>query len=153
MKAILICLILIFISEIAFSENVDSSAIKQYEENAIMLQSNGWSRTFVKGGNRVKMGAGFRNLKTEYEKSSTAALGEFKEFKKCNMKAGIWSGVYAVGLIAGAAVIEATPIGGLVAMAAAFIPYGISIKNLIKGQNHFQKSIWLHNRDVLTKEK
>ncbi len=134
MKTILVCLILIFISETAFSGVADSTAIKQYEENAIMLHNNGWNRVFLKGGTRIKMGPGFRNLKAEYEKNSVAALGEFQEYKKCNRKAGILAGVYTGVFIAGAAMIEVTPLGGLAAIAGAFIPYGISIKGSSKNR-------------------
>lgn len=149
MKTILIYLVLIFLSETAFSSIGDSTAIRKYEENAIMINASGLSSGYIKGGKRIKMGLGFKNLRAEYEKFSPDALKQFNEFKKCQHKTAIWCGAFTMGLVAGAAISVVAPLGAAVAITGSFVSYGIAIKNAIKGTNHFQKSIWLHNRDVL----
>jgi hypothetical protein len=154
MKTILFCTMIIFLTSAAcVAATPDSSIINQYEKEAIYLHTGFFKYNYIKGGEKKKLGVGLKNLRTEFEKTSPGALAEFKEYKKCNKRAGLWIGATYAFAFGSVALLEATPVGALVTVAGILVPMGFSMNNIIKSENHFQKSIWVHNRDILAKAK
>jgi hypothetical protein len=146
----IIFFIILFISFSAKSQivNTPDSLIKAYEQGSIMLQNT----NYVINGESYKMG--FRERKIgETLKTNPMANAEFELFKKGQNKANVWN---TVGLLAGLSslllVNQNTDKGlytGLTVMGVGCL--AVSIPMIGKSRKHFQKSVWIYNRDLLKK--
>jgi hypothetical protein len=124
------------------------SLIKAYEQGSIMFQNS----RYVINGESYKMG--FRERKIgDILINNPTAYTEFELFKKVQNKANVLN---AVGL--GAAIVSLllvnrdTDQGLFTGLTVAGIGcLGVSIPMIGKSRKHFQKSIWIYNRDLLKK--
>jgi hypothetical protein len=125
--------------------NTCDSLIKAYEKGSIMLQD----RKYVINGESFKMGFGQRKI-GEALKKNPIAYTEFELFKKKQTKGMLYS------LIGGGATIasiltnknsDKTLSTGLSIVGIGFLAVSFPITS--KSKKHFNKAIWLYNRDVL----
>jgi Family of unknown function (DUF6010) len=121
------------------------SLVKAYEQSSIMLQGNKYSIN----GTSYKMGFGNRNI-GETLKKNPMAYAEFELFKK-NQKKGL-----VLNLVGGGAALASILVNqktdkalftGLSVVGLGCL--GFSIPFTSKSTKHFNKAVWLYNRDVL----
>jgi hypothetical protein len=128
--------------------NTRDSLVKVYEQGSIMLQDK---HQYVINGTSYKMGFGNSKI-GETLKKSPMAYAEFELFKKKQKKALVLNLVGGGAAIGSFLVNQKTDKALFTGLSIAGIAcLGVSIPLTIKSTKHFNKAIWLYNRDVLLK--
>lgn len=117
-----------------------------YDTETIYMQKNG----FIKNGKLTKYGFFYKNLKRELAKSPNTIV-ELDDF---NRKQKTALGLYAAGagiVLFGASQVNENETASLIALAAGVSLCVVSLINYADGTNSMHKAVWLHNRNILSK--
>jgi Family of unknown function (DUF6010) len=146
-QAFLIVFITLFYAFSAKSQVVSSqdSLVKKYEQGSIMLKD----KQYVINGTSFKMGHGHMKISETFKKSPLA-YAEFELFKKNQKKGILLNIVGSAAAIASFFVNQNTDKALFTGLSVAGIGcLGWSIPITSKSKRHFNKAIWLYNRDLL----
>jgi hypothetical protein len=126
--------------------NACDSLIKVYEKSSILLQD----RKYVINGESFKMGFGQSKI-GKVLKKSPMAYAEFELFKKLKIKATAFE---LLGLSAAATSLifinkntDQALYTGLTIVGIGCLSVAIPIRG--KSKKHFQRAVWIYNRDLL----
>ncbi len=134
---LLTCLIIIF------QVSAQQGLKERYETKTVYPQSR-----FFQSKNGLIPPREFKAMLLKFDDSKW----QFDEYKK-DQKTGIWMGVLSLGvMVTGGAFLEENNGLGIGLFAGAWIPYFLSISKLSQARNHYNKSIWYYNRDILLEE-
>jgi len=129
-----------------FNALAQQSILDQYDSETIYMQNNG----FIKNGQLTKYGFFYKNLKKELAKSPNTKI-ELDNFKRKQKTAiGLYAGGAAIVLL-GASQVNESETTSLIALTAGLGLCVASLINFIDGTNSMQKAVWLHNRNILSK--
>lgn len=118
----------------------DSIIIRRYYERNTILWTG--KKKYFKDNQSYPL----KNIVQEFE-FSKEALVEYNQYKKYQRRSwvayGLSLGFFATSVLADRAEI------GFPALGATVIGFGFFIGSQQRGLHHFQRAIWVHNRDVL----
>lgn len=145
---IVVTLIMLLVVLVTTAQTVDTSLKTLYNQQTIYLVGN----KYFKNGEKKKSGIFFQKLKKEFVNVSPDTEMEISLAVKNAKIANICSGTALIlvygGLFTLATLPEAVSLGAMTGGLVFLVPtiiYGIS------SQRHLAKSVWLCNRDILTK--
>lgn len=125
----------------------DSPVLKQYDKESIFLQGN---RSYIKNGERHRVGMFFKKLEKEMEISPVGIL-EYKKAKRNRgfaLAANIGLGISYAYLVSNDK-IYSSPRNALLWSSSVLALSVVSIKFNMKAYNDTQRALWYRNRDVL----
>jgi hypothetical protein len=131
---------------------VDSVLKQRYEAETIYMDGN--NSCYYKNNKLHKRGLFNRKLRKEFDSCSVESK---QEIANCihNQKTGsgcsVSSGIIFFGSFVALPFVAAPLAAGIAVV--AFVPYTIGVIKLYKANRQFNKAIWLHNRDVVLKNK
>ncbi|MEZ4722773.1 MAG: hypothetical protein R2813_12940 [Flavobacteriales bacterium] len=117
------------------------SVIKSYNENSIYMRNS----RYYKGGEKLPYGLFLHKFKKELADSPEA----LEAFHRYRVKSYVGAGIVLLSVPAGIATTVATA-----SPAGLFVFLGIYTSGLvlaIDAQNQLHESVWLHNRDALSR--
>jgi hypothetical protein len=135
---------LIFTS-VSIAQVSEDALRAKYEQEAIYTFNN---NKYVKGGETKRTGFLGRKLTSEFTHTSEG-MQEFQQYRK-KAKTGFWLTTGAVaGLFGSAVLISVNPALGIAAYSAVIATSITGGVFAIKSQEHFERAVWLRNRDEL----
>jgi len=129
------------------SLSAQESAVKQYQENSIYLQSRFGGYKYIKEGKVYRKGFMAFKLKRELQVSPNAII----EFKKYQRNKWLAAGIGIGGYVLLASSFDVSN-GGSVNINTYFISLGTFATCALvakHSRNKLHKSVWLYNQDIL----
>lgn len=124
-------------------------ALKTYDRGAIYLNATFWGTRYIKDSRSYPVGLGFRKLKRELE-FSPMALEEFGRFRRSRRTSTLLTVAGLAGWFVAPSLIATNEDAAVTAFLGGTVLVFASIPINFQGNNRLAKSVWLHNRRVLS---
>lgn len=130
--------------------NTPDPSKETYEKETIYL--NGSMSEYTKNKTDHRVGFFARKLKKEFANCSEETQNEMGACVKKKKRGALLlsaGGVLLIGALVVAPLVTGPIVAGLAI--SGLVPYTLGTVDLQQSQDHLQKSVWLYNRDVITK--
>ena len=131
-----------------FFGEVDSP-VKAYDQEAIYLNTTFWGTRYIKDSRSYPVGLGFRKLKRELE-FSPMALEEFGRFRRSRRTSTLLTVAGLAGWFVAPSLIATNEDAAVTVFLGGTVLMFATIPVTFQGNNRLAKSVWLHNRRVIS---
>ena len=123
--------------------------LRTYDRETIYISSNFWGTRYIKDSRSYSVGMGFRKLKRELA-VSPMALEEFRQFRRSRRTATLLTVAGLAGFLVVPALIPRNEDAAVATLLGSTVAVFATIPINIQGNNRLAKSVWLHNRRVMS---
>ena len=145
---LLMVLPLLTMGQISYS----TPALRVYDQEAIYLNTSFWGTRYIKDSRSYPVGLGFRKLKRELE-FSPMALAEFGQFRRSRRTSTVLTIAGLAGWFVAPSLIATNEDAAVTVFLGGSVLMFATIPINIQGNNRLAKSVWLHNRRVVSPDR
>ena len=127
-------------------------ALETYDQEAIYLNTTFWGARYIKDSRSYPVGLGFRKLKRELE-FSPMALQEFGRFRQSRRTSTLLTIAGLAGWFVAPSLIATNEDAAVTVFLGGSVLMFATIPITFQGNNRLAKSVWLHNRRVISPDR
>ena len=153
-NALLLVLLVLVVLPLLTMGQIPSSTpvLRAYDQEAIYLNTSFWGTRYVKDSRSYPVGLGFRKLKRELE-FSPLALVEFQRFRRSRRTSTVLTIAGLAGWFVAPSLIATNEDAAVTVFLGGSVLMFATIPINIQGNNRLAKSVWLHNRRVVSPDR